>query len=228
MTEEARVQGRDKIRSSSALSWLKKTTSELWYYLSSLTPALLDLRPYFLSFFHSSTLRETVESYLWSTDCPHLNRGIRTVRSCRPPPRCSSVKVADGTTLTEESEIRVRLVGYFEELYRAKAPLPPEREFPGDADAVQDFDPPVNWCDIYEVLKAGGAAALLCLHTLLCSIWNMGIIPTDWKRALSFRSGRKRKRVTPKSVTTTLGLPSSLCKARARHDFSLTGCAISC
>ena len=35
-------------------------------------------------------------------------------------------------------------------------------------------------CDIYaEMFKAGGAAALLWLHTLLCSNWNTGIIPTD-------------------------------------------------
>ena len=34
------------------------------------------------------------------------------------------------------------------------------------------------------MLRAGGAAALLWLHTLLCSIWNTEIIPTDWKRGV--------------------------------------------
>ena len=42
-------------------------------------------------------------------------------------------------------------------------------------------------CGIYaEMFKAGGAAALLWLHTLLCSIWNTGIIPTDWRRSVVF------------------------------------------
>ena len=38
-------------------------------------------------------------------------------------------------------------------------------------------------CDIHaELLKAGGNAALVSLHAVLCSAWNTGIIPTDWKR----------------------------------------------
>ena len=35
-----------------------------------------------------------------------------------------------------------------------------------------------------EMLRARGAAALLWLHTHLCSIWNTGIIPTDWRRGV--------------------------------------------
>ena len=35
-----------------------------------------------------------------------------------------------------------------------------------------------------ELLKAGGNAALVSLHAVLCSAWNTGIIPTDWKRGL--------------------------------------------
>ena len=42
-----------------------------------------------------------------------------------------------------DSEIRARLAGYFEKLYCAD---PPDREFPEDADAVQDADTPVS-CD---------------------------------------------------------------------------------
>ena len=43
-------------------------------------------------------------------------------------------------------------------------------------------------CGIYaEMFKAGGAAALLWLHILLCSISNMGIIPTDWRRGVVVR-----------------------------------------
>ena len=47
-------------------------------------------------------------------------------------------------------------------------------------------------CGIYaELLKAGANAeitveisALMLLHAVLCSAWNTGIIPTDWKRGL--------------------------------------------
>ena len=52
----------------------------------------------------------------------------------------------------------------------------------------------VNWlkwgeapgiCGIHaELLKAGGNAALVSLHAVLCSAWNTGIIPTDWKKGL--------------------------------------------
>ena len=35
-----------------------------------------------------------------------------------------------------------------------------------------------------ELLSAGGNAALVSLHAVLCSAWNTGIIPTDWKRGL--------------------------------------------
>ena len=40
-------------------------------------------------------------------------------------------------------------------------------------------------CGIHaELLKAGGNAALVSLHAVLCSAWNTGIIPNDWKRGL--------------------------------------------
>ena len=40
-------------------------------------------------------------------------------------------------------------------------------------------------CGIHaELLKAGGNAALVSLHAVLCSVWNTGITPTDWKRGL--------------------------------------------
>ena len=85
---------------------------------------------------------------------------------------------------------------------------PSDREIPGDFDAVRDADPPVSCdppaleesrravnqlkhgktpgeCGIYAgMLKAGGAAALLWLHTLLCSIWITGIIPTNLRRGV--------------------------------------------
>ena len=36
-----------------------------------------------------------------------------------------------------------------------------------------------------ELLKAGGNAVLVSLNAVLCSAWNTGIIPTDWKRGLA-------------------------------------------
>ena len=40
-------------------------------------------------------------------------------------------------------------------------------------------------CGIHvELLKAGGNAVLVSLHAVLCSAWNTGVIPTDWKRGL--------------------------------------------
>ena len=40
-------------------------------------------------------------------------------------------------------------------------------------------------CGIHdELLKAGGNAVLVSLHAVLCSAWNTGIIPTEWKRGL--------------------------------------------
>ena len=35
-----------------------------------------------------------------------------------------------------------------------------------------------------ELLKAGENAVLMSLHAVLCSAWNTGVIPTDWKRGL--------------------------------------------
>ena len=35
-----------------------------------------------------------------------------------------------------------------------------------------------------ELLKDGGNAVLVLLHAVLCSVWNTGVIPTDWMRGL--------------------------------------------
>ena len=95
--------------------------------------------------------------------------------------------------------------GYFERLYQAN---PPAVELDVRSATVRIADPPincdppsfvetqaaVNWvkwgiasgiCGIHaELLKAGGNAVLVSLHAVLCSSWNTGIIPTDWKRGL--------------------------------------------
>ena len=104
--------------------------------------------------------------------------------------------------MTEESEVKARLAGYFERLYQAD---PPAVELDIRGVAITVADPPINcgppslvetqaavnrlkWgkapgiCGIHaELLKAGGNAAIVSLHAVL---WNTGIIPTDWKRGL--------------------------------------------
>ena len=57
-------------------------------------------------------------------------------------------------------------------------------------------------CDIpAELLKAGGNAVPMSLHTVLCSVWSTGIIPTDWKRDLVALSGKGR--LIARTATTT-------------------------
>ena len=107
--------------------------------------------------------------------------------------------------MTEESEVKARWAGYFEWLYQAD---PPAVELDVRGVSIPFADPPINcdppsfvetqavvnqlkWgkapriCGIHaELLKAGGNAVLMSLHAVLCSAWNTGIIPTDWKRGL--------------------------------------------
>ena len=79
---------------------------------------------------------DTVESNLWSNVSRPVCRGIRTLRSSRPWPRCTTLKPVDGTAMTVVSEIRARWAGYFEELYLTD-PTPSDREIQGDVDAVR-------------------------------------------------------------------------------------------
>ena len=107
--------------------------------------------------------------------------------------------------MAEESEVKARLAGYFVRLYRAD---PPAVEFNIRGVTIAIAGPPIKcdppslvetqvavkrlkWskspmiCGIHvELLKAGGNAVLVSLHTVLCSAWNTGIITTDWKRGL--------------------------------------------
>ena len=126
--------------------------------------------------------------------------------------------------MTEESEVKAPWAGYFERLYQAD---PPAVALDSRGVTSPIVDPPINcgppplvetqaavnrlkWvkapgiCGIHaEFLKAGGNAALVSLHVVLCSAWNTGIIPTDWKRVLLSLSGKGR--VIAKSATTTEG-----------------------
>ena len=107
--------------------------------------------------------------------------------------------------MTEESEVKARWASYFEWLYQAD---PPAVELDVRGVTIPVADPPINcgppslvktqaavnrlkWgkapgiCGSHaELLKAGGNAALMSLHVVLCSAWNTSIIPTDWKRGL--------------------------------------------
>ena len=107
--------------------------------------------------------------------------------------------------MTEESKVKARWASYFERLYQAG---PPAIELDVRGVSIPISDPPINcdspsfvetqavvkqlkWvkapgiCDIHaELLNAGGTALLVLLHVVLCSAWNTGISPTDWKRGL--------------------------------------------
>ena len=113
--------------------------------------------------------------------------------------------------------------GYFEWLYQAD---PPAVKLDVRGVNIPIADPPINcdppsfletktavirlkWgkapviCGIHaELLKADGNAVLVSLHAVLCSAWNTGIIPTDWKRGLVVPLW---KGVIAKTATTTEG-----------------------
>ena len=148
---------------------------------------------------------EGVEHHLWSSDSRPACRGIHTLCSSKPVPRCTAVRAEGGGLLTEESEVKARWASYFEWLYQAD---PPSVKLNVRGVTITVADPPINcgppslvetqavvnrlkWGKApgiggihAELLKAGGNAALVSLHAILCSAWNTGIIPTDWKRGL--------------------------------------------
>ena len=49
---------------------------------------------------------EGVEHHLWSSDSRPAYRGIRTLHSSKPVPRCTAVRAESGRLLTEESEVK--------------------------------------------------------------------------------------------------------------------------
>ena len=113
---------------------------------------------------------------------------------------------------------------------------PHDREIPGNVYAVRDEGPPVSCdppsleetrrtvrqmktrktpggCDIYaEMLRAKKSRRLSVLHILLCSTWNMGIIPIVpiWKEKGDTQECNNWTWVTP-----------SLYQARSWHKFSI-------
>ena len=126
--------------------------------------------------------------------------------------------------LTEVSEVKARWAGYFERLYQAD---PPAVKLDVRGIAIPIADPPINcdppsfvetqaavnllkWCKapgicgIYvKLLKAGGNAALMSLHAVLCSAWNAGTPQLTGRGALLSLSGKGR--VIAKTASTTEG-----------------------
>ena len=149
-------------------------------------------------------LCETVDRHVNTGDARLAFRAIRELRATNSRTRCAGVLGTDGAVLSEE-DVPKRWAEYFEELHGAD---PPSRGLPAEDTPPLVPDPPVSIdepslaetrkalgqlkggkapgvCGVYaEMLKAGGEAALRWLHTLICSVWSTGVIPTDWKRGL--------------------------------------------
>ena len=148
---------------------------------------------------------EGVEYHLSSSDSRPAYRGLHTLRSSKPVSQCTAVRAEGGGLLTEESKVKAHWAGYFEWVYQADPPAI-ELDVRGVtipiADLTINCGPPsfvekqavvsqLKWgkapgiCGIHaELLKAGGNAELVSSHAVLCSAWNTGIIPTNWKRGL--------------------------------------------
>ena len=84
---------------------------------------------------------EGVVHHLWLSDSHPAYRGICTLRSSKPVPRCTAVRAETGGLLTEESEVKARWAGYFERLYRAD---PPVVELDVRGVTIPIADPPIN------------------------------------------------------------------------------------
>ena len=147
---------------------------------------------------------EQVEHHLWSSDSRPAFRGISALRSSKSVSKVCSVKTSSGELLTDESEVKARWAEYFKQLYQADPPATPLdiTTLPMEADPPINCDPPTlaemqavvrklkggkapGVCGIHgEFLKAGGEAVGQTLHTILCSVWNSVMIPSDWKRGI--------------------------------------------
>ena len=140
---------------------------------------------------------EGEEHHLWSSDSRPACRGIHALHSSKPVTWCTAVRAEGGEPLTEESEVKAHCDGYFERLYHDDPPAG-ELDVRGVnihiADLSINCEPPsfvktqaaVNQlkggkapriCGNHaELLKAGGNAALVSLHAVLCSVWSIGIM----------------------------------------------------
>ena len=121
--------------------------------------------------------------------CP-ASRGIHTLHSSNPVPRCIAVRAEGGGLLTEDSKVKARRESYFEWLYLndlsaveldvRSVPLPisePPINFepPLFVETLATVDqlrgtkaPGISGIHV-KLLKAGGNAVLTSLHAVLCS-----------------------------------------------------------
>ena len=84
---------------------------------------------------------EGVEHHLWSSDSHPVYRGIHALRSSKPVPWCTAVRAEGGGLLTQESEVKARWAGYFEQFYQA---APPAVELDVRGVTITVADPPIN------------------------------------------------------------------------------------
>ena len=57
-----------------------------------------------------------VDHHLWLSDSRSAYKGICALRSSKPVPRCTAVRVESDRLLTQESEVKAHWAGYFERL----------------------------------------------------------------------------------------------------------------
>ena len=170
---------------------------------------------------------------MWSSDSRPAYRGMCALHSCKLVPRCTAGRAEGGWLLTEESELKARWAGYCEWLYQADPPVVEldvrgvtipivNAPFNCESPSFVEIQAAVNrlkgykatgLCGIHaELLDAGGKAVLGSLHAILCSVWNTGIIPTDWKRGLvvPLSKGKGDRTATTAKGVTLLSLPSKV------------------
>ena len=84
---------------------------------------------------------EVVEHHLSSSDSHPAYRGIHALHSSNSVPRCTAVRAEDGGLLTEESKVKARWAGYFEQLQQAD---PPAVGLDVRGVTIPIADPPIN------------------------------------------------------------------------------------
>ena len=149
-------------------------------------------------------LAEEVEGCLSANNLKPAFRALKKLRS-KPTTQVSTIRTADGRTVSDACEVRARYAEYFEQLYTVE---PPSRQLSLAGVQMAAADPPVDEappsltevreavsklkcgkaagvCNISgELLKAGGEAMIHGLHAVLVAVWQTGTIPSDWKKGL--------------------------------------------
>lgn len=140
---------------------------------------------------HVRELVEDVEGCLNANNLQPAFRALKKLRS-KSSTRTSTIRTADGRTVSEADDVRACWAKYFEQLYVAE---PPNRQLPLAGVQVAPADPPLvdtppsltevreavsklkcgkaaGVCNISaEMLKAGGEAMIHGLHAVLSAVW---------------------------------------------------------